>query len=66
MGLFFWAGHAVFGNWSGWRELILLLPFAICIFIAFLWFALWPWCERDYLRAEARQTPEPKETTASH
>ncbi len=63
IGFFLWAGLSFFGNWSGWRELVLSLPFYICMFIAFEWFVMWPWRERDYLRV-LKESSEPPATSA--
>jgi hypothetical protein len=64
MGLFFWIGHALIGNWSGWRELILLLPFAVCIFITFHWFVLWPWREHDFMSKGDNHTSEQRDPSS--
>lgn len=65
IGLVFWGIHSVTRSWGGWRELVLSLPFFLCIFVASYWFILWPWRERDFQRVDQATEQTQHDDTAA-
>lgn len=50
-----WLAHAVFGTWSGGRELVLSFCFRFAFFVAILWLVFWPILVRRIRRSLREQ-----------